>query len=182
MKKYLWLFLVNLWISTFTFGGGYIVIPMIRKFYVEQHHYFDEEELLYLSTIAHSSPGAIAINIVALTGLHVAGVIGLIISCIAAILPPFFIIFAIYTIYDLLIATPMIVMLLQGMQYGVVIIMLDFVIDLWKSLSKKGDVVLLVLVIVTLFLSVYMQLHILWILTLYILFIIFDVLRKQRRL
>jgi chromate transporter len=32
IKVYLWLFGVNLFISAFTFGGGYVVVPMIRKF------------------------------------------------------------------------------------------------------------------------------------------------------
>ena len=39
MKSYkdiVWLFSINVFISTFTFGGGYVVIPMIRKYYVEK--------------------------------------------------------------------------------------------------------------------------------------------------
>lgn len=39
MKNYkdiVWLFGINVFISAFTFGGGYVVIPMIRKYYVEK--------------------------------------------------------------------------------------------------------------------------------------------------
>ena len=35
-KDLAWLFCINLFISAFTFGGGYVVIPMIRKYYVEK--------------------------------------------------------------------------------------------------------------------------------------------------
>ena len=35
VKTYCWLFGINLFISAFTFGGGYVVIPMIKKYYVE---------------------------------------------------------------------------------------------------------------------------------------------------
>ena len=34
LKTYAWLLAANLFISTFTFGGGYIVVPMIRRFFV----------------------------------------------------------------------------------------------------------------------------------------------------
>ena len=45
-KLYLWLIYVNLFISTFTFGGGYVVVPMIRKYYVEEKELFDEDTLM----------------------------------------------------------------------------------------------------------------------------------------
>ena len=41
-----WLFCINLLISTFTFGGGYVVIPMIRRYFVERRGLLTEEELL----------------------------------------------------------------------------------------------------------------------------------------
>ena len=34
MKKLTWLFGINMFISAFTFGGGYVVITIIRKYYV----------------------------------------------------------------------------------------------------------------------------------------------------
>ena len=76
MKSYkdiVWLFGINVFISTFTFGGGYVVIPMIRKYYVEKKAYFDEDELMKIAAIAQSSPGAIAINMSALAGYRVKG-------------------------------------------------------------------------------------------------------------
>lgn len=49
-KTGIWLFGVNLYISTFTFGGGYIVIPMIRKIFVQQKQLFTESELLEMGS------------------------------------------------------------------------------------------------------------------------------------
>ena len=46
MKDLVWLFGINMFISAFTFGGGYVVIPMIKKYYVEKKGYFDEDELM----------------------------------------------------------------------------------------------------------------------------------------
>lgn len=87
IRKYLWLLATNLFISAFTFGGGYVVVPMIRRFFVTQKQYFTEDELIDMSAIAQSTPGAIAINLSALAGYRVAGIIGALISCLAAVIP-----------------------------------------------------------------------------------------------
>ncbi len=31
LKQYAWLFRVNLIVSAFTFGGGYVVVPMLKN-------------------------------------------------------------------------------------------------------------------------------------------------------
>ena len=85
---YFWLFSINLFISAFTFGGGYVVVPMIRKYFVEQKKLFDEDELMNMAAVAQSVPGAIAINLSALAGYRCAGTAGVLISCLASILPP----------------------------------------------------------------------------------------------
>ena len=63
LKLLLWLFKTDFFISSFTFGGGYVVLPMIRKYFIEQKHLFSEDELMDMSAVAQSSPGAIAINL-----------------------------------------------------------------------------------------------------------------------
>ena len=87
---YFWLFSINLFISAFTFGGGYVVVPMIRKYFVEQKKLFDEDELMNMAAVAQSVPGAIAINLSALAGYRCAGTAGVLISCLASILPLIF--------------------------------------------------------------------------------------------
>ena len=98
--KYLWLLGINLFISSFTFGGGYVVVPMIRKYYVEKKGLFSEEELMEMAAIAQSSPGAIAINLSGLAGYRVGGVPGAAISCLAAVIPPLVILSAISLWYS----------------------------------------------------------------------------------
>ena len=57
LKLLLWLFKTDFFISSFTFGGGYVVLPMIRKYFIEQKHLFSEDELMDMSAVAQSSPG-----------------------------------------------------------------------------------------------------------------------------
>lgn len=56
LKQYLWLLGINLFISAFTFGGGYVVVPMIRQYFVLKKGYFSEEELMDMTAVAQSTP------------------------------------------------------------------------------------------------------------------------------
>ena len=59
-RLYLWLLGIHMFISAFTFGGGYVVVPMIRKYFVLQKKMFGEgkQEIMFLPNIsAHSECG-----------------------------------------------------------------------------------------------------------------------------
>ena len=50
-KKYWQLFLSTFKLSACTFGGGFIIIPLMRKRFVEGLHWIEEEEMLDLTAI-----------------------------------------------------------------------------------------------------------------------------------
>ena len=56
------LFFACLYLSTFTFGGGYVIVTLLKEKFVDQYHWIEEDEMLDLVAIAQSSPGAIAVN------------------------------------------------------------------------------------------------------------------------
>lgn len=62
-KKMLWkIFISTLYLSAFTFGGGYVIVTLMKKKFVDDYHWIEENEMLDLVAIAQSSPGAIAVN------------------------------------------------------------------------------------------------------------------------
>ena len=61
-NKYWQLFLSTFKLSACTFGGGFVIIPLMRERFVKELHWIEEEEMLDLTAIAQSSPGSIAIN------------------------------------------------------------------------------------------------------------------------
>lgn len=71
LKDLTWLFFINIFISSFTFGGGYVVVSMVRKYFVEKRKIFNESDLITMSAISQTTPGAIAINLAALAGYKV---------------------------------------------------------------------------------------------------------------
>ena len=69
-------FFSTLYLSTFTFGGGYVIVTLMKKKFVDELHWIDEEEMLDLVAIAQSAPGAIAVNGAIVVGYKLAGIAG----------------------------------------------------------------------------------------------------------
>lgn len=145
-KLYIWLLGINLFISTFTFGGGYVVVPMIRKYFVFRKKLLNEDELVNMAAIAQSSPGAIAINLSTLAGFRVAGMTGAVISCIAAVIPSLVILGFISTFYVAFAADPLISAVLKGMQAGVAALIVDFVVDMCSMMIQERSLFLTLMI------------------------------------
>ena len=56
------LFFETLYLSAFTFGGGYVIVSLLKKKFVDDLHWISEDEMLDLVAIAQSAPGPIAVN------------------------------------------------------------------------------------------------------------------------
>lgn len=99
-KILLKLFISTFYLSAFTFGGGYVIVTLMKKKFVDQYHWIEEEEMLDLVAIAQSAPGAIAVNGAIVVGYKLAGIAGTITAVIATILPPFLVISVISIFYE----------------------------------------------------------------------------------
>ena len=86
------LFWSTLYLSAFTFGGGYVIVSLMKKKFVDELGWIDEEEMLDLVAIAQSTPGAIAVNGAIVVGYKLEGIIGVIAAIAGTIIPPFVII------------------------------------------------------------------------------------------
>ncbi|MCI6659426.1 MAG: chromate transporter [Peptoniphilaceae bacterium] len=100
------LFLTLFKINTFTFGGGYTIVPVIRDEFVKKKRLLDEEEMLNLTALAQSGPGPMAINTSLLTGYRVLGPIGAITALCASVLPCLIIITVLFYVYRSLRSNP----------------------------------------------------------------------------
>ena len=142
LKLYLSLFRITFSISAFTFGGGYVVIPMMRKYFVNDLELISEQELLDMAAIAQSTPGAIAVNIAVLVGYRISGIIGAIISCIGTVLPPLLILSIISLFYKSFRDNRVISAILKGMEAGVAATIVDLVIDMGQGILKEKNLLL----------------------------------------
>ena len=83
------IFFSTLYLSTFTFGGGYVIVTLLKSKFVNELHWIDEDEMLDLVAIAQSSPGAIAVNGSIVVGYKLAGLPGVVLAVLGAVIPPF---------------------------------------------------------------------------------------------
>ena len=137
-NKYWQLFLSTFKLSACTFGGGFVIIPLMRERFVKELHWIEEEEMLDLTAIAQSSPGSIAINASILVGYNVAGIPGALITVVGAALPPLIIISIISSFYQAFRSNKYVSMAMAGMLAGVAAVIFDVVINMaWPILKKK---------------------------------------------
>lgn len=133
-KKLIKLFLSTLYLSAFTFGGGYVIVTLMKKKFVDEYHWIDGQEMLDLVAIAQSAPGAIAVNGAIVVGYKLAGIPGVIISIIATVLPPFLIISAVSVFYVAFQQNVFVKLMLTGMQAGVGAVIAVVVYDMGKGI------------------------------------------------
>ena len=92
-------FFSTLYLSAFTFGGGYVIVTLMKKKFVDELHWIDEDEMLDLVAIAQSAPGAIAVNGAIVVGYKLVGIAGALAAIIGTIIPPFVILSVIFYFY-----------------------------------------------------------------------------------
>lgn len=146
IRFYGWLFGVNLFISAFTFGGGYVVVPMVRRYFVAKKTYFTEEDLINMAAVAQSTPGAIAVNLSALAGYRVAGLWGALASCLGAVISPLVILTAVSSFYKVFVTNMVLAAVLKGMEAGVAALMVDLIVDMCALILKQRSLFLSVMI------------------------------------
>lgn len=153
-EKYRKLFFSTFQLSACTFGGGFVIIPLLRKKFVEDLGWIEEQEMLDLTAIAQSSPGAIAVNASILVGYRVAGFVGALITILGTILPPFIIISVISMFYQAFRDNIYVNMAMTGMLAGVTAVIFDVVCTMATGIFKLKRV-LPVLVLLGSFVATY---------------------------
>lgn len=142
------LFFSTLYISAFTFGGGFVIITFMKRKFVDELHWIDMTEMLDLTALAQSSPGAIAVNAAILVGWRVAGLMGMLIAVLGTILPPMLILSVISLCYQAFASNLYVALILKGMQAGVAAVILDVVCGLGSNVIKQKRPILLVIMAV----------------------------------
>ena len=137
-RNVLWtLFTSMLYISACTFGGGFVIVTFMKKKFVDELHWISEDEMLDMTALAQSAPGAIAVNAAILVGRRVAGFTGMIVSVLGTIIPPVTILAVISLFYKAFATNPWVAAVLGGMQAGVAAVICDVVWNLGAKVVKE---------------------------------------------
>ncbi len=146
-STYWTLFCSTFQLSAFTFGGGFVIVPLMRKKFVHKLQWIDEEEMLDLTAIAQSCPGPIAVNASILVGYRVAGVPGALVTMLGTVLPPLIIISIISLFYIAFRDNLVVSLVMRGMLAGVAAVICDVVLSMAGNILRLRDLISIVVLV-----------------------------------
>lgn len=141
-------------LSACTFGGGFVIVSLMKKKFVEELQWLEEEEMLDVTAITQSAPGPLPVNASVIIGYRLAGVVGSLVAILGTILPPMIIISIISMFYEQFRTNPYISMALQVMRAGVAAVIFDVVINLAKNVIHTKRTLYIIMMIAA-FLATY---------------------------
>ena len=153
------IFFATLYLSAFTFGGGYVIVTLMKKQFVDELHWIDEEEMLDLVAIAQSSPGAIAVNGAIVVGYKLAGIVGVLTAVLGTVIPPFLIIAAVSVCYQAFRSNQLVAWMLEGMQAGVGAVIASVTFEMACGIVKERNMMSLVIMAAAFAASVIWQIN-----------------------
>ena len=155
-RTVLWkIFISTLYLSAFTFGGGYVIVSLMKKKFVDEYHWIEENEMLDLVAIAQSAPGAIAVNGAIVVGYKLAGIAGVMVAILGTVIPPFLILSVLSVFYQTFRSNYVVSQMLEGMQAGVGAVIASVVFDMGEPIIKEKDI-LSILILAGAFIASYM--------------------------
>lgn len=144
----LWTLFKSMFIlSACTFGGGFVIVSLMKKKYVEELKWLEEDEMLDVTAITQSAPGPLPVNASVIIGYRISGVIGSLTAIAGTILPPMVIISVISLFYDQFRTNPYIATALQVMRAGVAAVIFDVVINLAINVLKTKRALYIVMMV-----------------------------------
>ena len=160
----LWqLFFGMLSISAVTFGGGFVIVTLMKRKFVDEKQWITEQEMLDMTALAQSSPGAIAVNAAILVGWKAAGFAGMLCAVLGTILPPMAILAAISLGYQAFAGNRYVSLALRGMQSGVAAVILDVSLSLGQHVMKDGQKAHLFIMAAAFIATFFLRVNVIWI-------------------
>ena len=117
----------------FTFGGGYAMLPMIKREVIAKYHWATEDEILDYYAIGQVTPGIIAVNTATFVGYKLRGILGGIIATLGVVSPSIIIISCVCGLIQNFSDLPAVQSALKGIQVAVCVLMTKAVYDLYKK-------------------------------------------------
>ncbi len=123
-------------IGCFTFGGGYAMIPLIRREVIDDRKWIAEHEFLDLLTLAQSAPGPISLNTSVFVGYSVRGYAGAVAAILGIVVPSFTIILIVALCFSDVRDNPVVNAAFKGMRPAVVALIVGPVLSLARGMHR----------------------------------------------
>ena len=140
------LFLTFVKIGTFTFGGGYAMVPLIEDELVHKQNLLTSEEFIDYLSIAQSFPGVLAVNISVLLGYRLYKIPGVIICTLGSIFSAFIIVLGLSYLYFNNGSSELLDAFFKGVSPVVIALLFYSFVNMLKKLPKSTQNILLLII------------------------------------
>ena len=114
-------------------GGGYVIVPLLKKYIVDERQWLKEEELVNYYAMSQCIPGIIACNIATSAGYKTRGLLGALMALFGIVAPAFIIIVCLANILTTITDNEIIKNAFWGIRIAVIVLVLITIKDLWKK-------------------------------------------------
>lgn len=133
--------MIALFLATFTISAtansGYAIIAVMKDDFVNKRKWFTEDEMNDYIAIVQSCPGPMAVTSSMVVGYQSAGLLGSLAAVLGVITPPFVVMVLVTVFYEAIVSNPYVTIFMRGMQMGVVAMLLDICIGLFRNATKE---------------------------------------------
>jgi chromate transporter len=143
MRNLATLFLVFARIGAMTFGGGYAMLPILRRELAEKRGWATDEELEDYYAVAQCTPGVIAVNTATFVGYKRAGVPGGVAATLGLVFPPTVIICAVASALTGFASVPAVRHAFAGIRICVCVLVANTVVNMWKRSVPDAPAVMI---------------------------------------
>lgn len=147
------LYLAFLKIGTFSFGGGYAMLPFIQREIVEKNNWISMSQFTDIIGISQMTPGPVAINSATFVGYKVSGVLGSVIATLGVITTSFILVPIINKLLNKFKESKVIKGALLGMRPVLIALIIYAFIDLAKEAYIDVKSIIITLIIGVILLS-----------------------------
>ena len=141
-------------IGAFTFGVGYVMVPLIQA-EVAAHGWMDATSLVNFIAVSESTPGPLAVNVASYVGAEVGGLFGAICATFGIVLPAFVIILIVAKCYEAFKASKVVKGCMSGLKPAVVGLIGTAVISIGRTVLTSSSIGVMAIIFV---LSLYLAL------------------------
>ncbi|MBU1141786.1 MAG: chromate transporter [Firmicutes bacterium] len=156
------LFTTFLKIGALTFGGGYAMMPIMRKEVVEKKQWADDDDILKILVISESTPGVLAVNSATFIGYKIGGFKGSLVATLGVIIPSFIIISLISLFIVEFQQLTWVAYAFKGIQAGVAILIFKAALKLSKKIHF--NLFAIMMLICSLFVALFTEFSVIYIL------------------
>ena len=135
-------------------GGGYVIVPLLKKYIVDEHKWMSDEDLVDFFAMSQCIPGIIAANIATCAGYKVRKISGAIAALLGIIVPAFIIILLFALLMSNISEYKIVQAAFKGIRISVIVLIILTIKDLWgKSINSIFTYILFFTILLVLLVS-----------------------------